>query len=366
MGYYIGMDGHKRYSEMAVMDEGGRIRERRKIVHTEGAIREFLSGFEAGTPVALETIGNWYWMVDEIEAAGCVPHLAHAMRAKVMMGHVDKSDKLDAHGLAKLERLGSLPTVWIPPGELRDQRELPRTRMALSQVRVGLKNRIHATLAKYNLKIDASDAFGKSGRQQMAQVMQRLPAETKRCVLEVLNVLDEVEAQLDRMEQRMLACLKEEAKLKLLISLPGVGRILAMVIDREVGEIERFPCVEKYAGYCGTVPRNSQSGGKRRQYGMRKPCNRYLKWVYIEAAETVVRMHHHPNWREKHVVRLYERLRGHTGHSKAVGAVARHLSEATFWMLKKDQPYQEPKVARGSGQSWGKRDFHMSSKKDEG
>ena len=103
---------------------------------------------------------DWYWIADEIEAAGCVPLLTHAAKAKVMMGNVNKTDKLDAKGLATLLRLGSLPTVWLPPGEVRDGRELPRTRMALTKMRTALKNRIHATLAKYNRKLEgASDIF---------------------------------------------------------------------------------------------------------------------------------------------------------------------------------------------------------------
>jgi len=65
---------------------------------------------------------------------------------------VNKTDKLDARGLNKLQRAGTLPEVWIPPGELRDVRELPRTRMVLVRERTKLKQRIHATLAKYGIQ----------------------------------------------------------------------------------------------------------------------------------------------------------------------------------------------------------------------
>jgi hypothetical protein len=67
--------------------------------------------------VAVETIGNWYWIVDEIEAAGCVPKLVHARKAKLMMGEINKTDRLDVRGLNRLQQAGTLPTVWIPPGE---------------------------------------------------------------------------------------------------------------------------------------------------------------------------------------------------------------------------------------------------------
>jgi len=126
--YKVGCDAHKHYSLFAVLDHQGRPVEQTRVNHEPGAIRAFLSRFPPGTPVALETVGNWYWIVDEIEQARCVPLLAHAQMAKRMMGHVHKRDKLDAEGLAILQHLGSLPTVWIAPAEIRDERELPRTR----------------------------------------------------------------------------------------------------------------------------------------------------------------------------------------------------------------------------------------------
>jgi len=143
--YKVGCDAHKRYSVFAVCDGKGKVLDRVRVNHERGAIQGFLSQFPSGTPVALETVGNWYWIVDEIEVAGCVALLAHAGKAKAMMGHTHKTDKLDAEGLATLLHNGTLPTVWIPPGDLRDERELPRTRMALSKVRTMLKNRMHST-----------------------------------------------------------------------------------------------------------------------------------------------------------------------------------------------------------------------------
>src|SRR5207302_9331779 len=90
------------------------------IAHERGALQRFLERCERGSPVAVETVGNWYWIVDEIEAAGCIPRLVHARKAKLMMGEVNTTDKLDVRGLNQLQRTGTLPTVWIPPGELRD------------------------------------------------------------------------------------------------------------------------------------------------------------------------------------------------------------------------------------------------------
>jgi transposase len=158
---YIAFDAHKHYTLASVARPDGQVLREERIEHERGALQEFLTRCEPGSPVAVETIGNWYWIVDEIEAAGCIPRLVHARKAKLMMGEINKTDRLDARGLNRLQRNGTLPTVWIPSGELRDQRDLPRTRMVLVRQRTQLKNRLHATLAKYALHdFEVSDVFG--------------------------------------------------------------------------------------------------------------------------------------------------------------------------------------------------------------
>ena len=136
--------------------------------HVPGAIGAFLAQIPEGTPVALETVGNWYWIVDEIACPGrsgqgrswLHPAFGSRRQAKVMMGNIHKTDKLDAQGLATLLYLGKLPSVWIPPAEVRDERELPRTRMTFAKHRTMVKNRIRSTLAKYALSLDTdSDIF---------------------------------------------------------------------------------------------------------------------------------------------------------------------------------------------------------------
>ena len=112
---YIAFGAHKHYTLASVVRPDGQLVREERIEHDRGSLREFLDRCERGSPVAVETIGNWYWIVDEIEAAGCVPKLVHARKAKLMMGAINKTDKLDVRGLNQLQRNGTLPTVWIPP-----------------------------------------------------------------------------------------------------------------------------------------------------------------------------------------------------------------------------------------------------------
>jgi transposase len=116
--------------------------------------------------------------------------------------------------------------------------------------------------------------------------------------------------------------------------------VLAVVIWLEIGDIGRFPSAAHLAAYAGTTPRVHASGGRIRYGQLRADNNRYLKWAFIEAASTIclhrqVRPH-------RHVSRLYARIQQRKGHPKAVGAVARHLAEASYWILTKREPYREP------------------------
>jgi transposase len=334
---YIAFDAHKRYTLASVArPDGGLVREQR-IPHERGALQQFLERCEPGSPVAVETIGNWDWIVDEIEAAGCVPKLVHARKAKLMMGEINKTDTLDARGLNRLQRAGTLPTVWIPPGELRDQRDLPRTRMVLVRPRTQLTNRIHATLAKYALHdVEVSDLFGVRGRALLRQRLDLLPPHTTRAGRKPGPSGARVRATDPGRVQ-------PTPVIQWLLTLPGVGLTLAVVIALEVGEVARFATAEKQAGYAGTPPRVHASGGKTRFGPARPDVNRYLKWAFVEAANAICLTRGRAPHR--HVSRRYERLARRKGHAKAIGAVARHLAEATYWILSKGECYREPKAS---------------------
>lgn len=342
---YIALDSHKRYSFASIQDLDGKIRLEARIEHHPGAIRELLCKRETGSPVAVETIGNWYWIISEIEEAGMIPKLVNARRAKMMLATVNKTDRLDARGMNLLQRSGTLPTVWIPPGQLRDQRELFRTRMVLTQQRTRMKNRIHATLAKYALRVeDSSDAFNKKGRRELELKIQGLPPHTRYSTERVLEQLDSIQEQITLFEERMKEVFAPSEELVFLMTLPGVGFILSAVILSEVGDIKRFPSAIHFASYSGTAPRVHASGGKVRLGQLRSDVNRYLKWAFIEAANSISVNRYRCS--QRHVNQLYERVRSRRGHQTAVGAVARHLAEATFWMLKKREEYREPTRAR--------------------
>lgn len=263
----------------------------------------------------------------------------------MMLASSNKTDKLDARGMNRLQRTGTLPTVWIPHSELRDTRELFRTRMVLSRQRVQLKNRIHATLAKYGLRIDnTSDIFNRKGRVAMEHALAKLPLQTRFSVEQLLDELDGVEEKISAFEHRIKEVFADSQDARLLRTIPGVGAILSVVIASEVGDVARFPSSAHLAAYAGTTPRVSASGGKYRHGRAPADTNHYLKWAYAEAANMLMMTRHRSTFH--HLNAVYERVRSRKGHSVAIGAVSRHLAEATWAILTKRQPYREPSQRR--------------------
>jgi len=182
------------------------------------------------------------------------------------------------------------------------------------------KNRMHSTLAKYALSLDTqSDIYAPKWRPQLMQLICSFPDETRRCMEQELELLDQVQEQIHRLEARILERVQVTPTIQLIQSVPGPAKILSIVIDREVGSIDRFPSPHHFASYSGLVPKVKASGGKTHYGKMIKAANNYLKWAFIEAANVIVRQQHHPSWRQKYVVALFERTRQRKGHAVAVG-----------------------------------------------
>jgi len=346
MEQFIGCDAHKKFSVFVAVNEKGQAGEALRVVHDRMLIREFLSRLPVHSAIAVEASRNYSWLVEEMERAGHRPKLCNPLEAKRRMGLTHKTDKLDARGLAILLRNGTLPEVWIPPSELRDQRELLRLRIFLVRLRTRVKNRIHGTLSRHNVQVPGADLFGAGARAELDTRLPELPIHSREAIEQELATLDFLETEVDAAEERLEAIMKVSAEVALLKTLPCVGNILSMVMMLEIGKVERFPTAAHLASYAGLVPRVHSSGGHTRMGQVCGNVNRNLKWAFVETANLIV-----VNQRRltgTHVVRLYQKLRRAKNHQKAAVAVARHLAEAAWWMLTKLEVYSEP---RGSQQA---------------
>ena len=344
MEQFIGCDAHKKFSVFVAVNEKGQAGEALRVAHDRQLYREFLARLPAHSTIAVEASGHYSWLVDEMERLGHHPKLCNPFEAKRRMGLTNKTDKLDAKGLAILLRNGTLPEVWIPPSELRDQRELLRLRLFLVRLRTRVKNRIHGTLARYNVQVPGADLFGVEARMQLCARLPELPMHSREAIEQELATLDFLEAQIESAEQRLEEIMIVSVEADLLKTLPCVGRILSMVLMLEIGRVDRFSAAAHLASYAGLVPRVHSSGGHTRMGQICGYVNRNLKWAFVEAGSLIVL-----NQRRlagTHVVRLYQRIKRSKNHQKAVVAVARHLAEAAWWVLTKQEVYREPQGSR--------------------
>jgi transposase len=350
---YIGCDAHARYSIFVSLREDGQWDAPVRVEHNELEMERFLKRLPAGSPVAIETSGNWYWLVQAIEEAGLEPRLAHATEAKKRMPGRHKTDHWDARGLALMLRNDTLPEVWIPPASLLDLRDLMRTRLATRQQGSELKCRILAALRRYGVReyADGKDLFAASRRAKLAVSIARLPQECRMATSEEWALLDQLEDHIEAMELRIRERIASLGWVRLLKTLPGVGTILGSTLYLEIGDVARFPDPAHLASYAGLVPTVHASGGKCWHGPTPRSSNHFLKWAFIEAANVIVTRQ--KTWADKHVVQLYQRLKTHKCHGKAATAVARHLAESSWWILSKKQGYREPALATMSSSKNG-------------
>ena len=168
MEQFIGCDAHKKFSLFVAMNEDGEYGRAIRVGHDREVFRAFLEDLPPGSQIALETSGSYYWLVDEMERAGHRPRLAHALTAKRRMeGRAQDRRAGCARFSDVVAQWNVARAVWIPPAELRDQREMLRLRMSLVRMKTQLKNRIHGVLLRYNLTVHATDLYGDRGREEL-------------------------------------------------------------------------------------------------------------------------------------------------------------------------------------------------------
>jgi len=123
----------------------------------------------------------------------------------------------------------------------------------------------------------------------------------------------------------------------LLLSMPGVGRVLALTIMMETGPIDRFVKVGNYVSYCRKVPAGRFSNDKRKGTSNRKNGNKYLSWAYSEAAELARRF-------DAEARTYYERKRRRTNAPIAYSALAHKLARAAFHIMRDEVPFMPEKA----------------------
>ena len=331
--YYVGLDLHKRYVTACVIDRDGAVVAREGRLGTSiEVLLAWLAPLGGKVAVALEATLYWAWLHDRLTTAGYDVTVAHPQQVKLICAARCKTDPVDALKLAELLRMDLLPAIWIPDAETRAQRKLLRGRAWLVRRRTQVKNRVHAYLAEENQRIEVTDLFGQAGREWLASV--ELPQPVRVQVELLLELVDLLDGQIARLDRRVRRAVKASPMAQQLESIPGVGPFAALLMAAEVGPLDRFPTSHHLASYAGLVASTRSSGDKTRHGSVGPAGSSWLKWILIEAVQTLKR-------RPGPVRGHYERLLRAKGKQKATVAAARKLCCYIYWMLKRRQSYAE-------------------------
>src|SRR5690348_17089818 len=251
MSVYVGIDVHRKRSQVAVVTGDGTVQLNKNVVNGSEPMLRLIGDLPPGTPVAFEAAYGWGWLVELLEDYGFGPHLVHPLRCKAIASARLKNDKVDAAILAQLLRADLLPEAWIAPPPVRQLRALLRHRASLVRLGTQLRNRIHAVAADHGYDRTGSYWTG-PGRGWLAEL--DLPAVPREIVTDCLAFIDALAPAIERLDGELRQHAKTDPRVKALTTLPGVGQFTALVMLAEIGDISRFASARKLASWAGLTP----------------------------------------------------------------------------------------------------------------
>jgi transposase len=337
MPLYGGIDLHANNSVVVLLNDQDQVIYQKRLPNHLPTILEPLNLHHGEIEGVVESTYNWYWLVDGLMEAGYRVHLANPAAIQQYNGLKYTDDHSDARWLAHLLRLGVLPTGYIYPKAERAVRDLLRKRAHL--VRQHTAN----VLSVQNIMVRNTGVrcSVKRLRELTKQELEGLLPEVDQvlAVTSSLAVLDCLSHQIKILEQTVQKRLKHTPSYEQLLTVDGIGPILAQTITLETGTIGRFPSVGHYASYCRCVNSSKISNGKRKGQGNVKNGNPYLGWAYMEAAQFALRFN--PS-----AQRFYQRKLAKSNNNVIVArkAVAHKLARACYYIMRDLVPFEAMKA----------------------
>ena len=327
--FYCGIDLHARTMYVCILSQDGEIVLHRNMPASPDALLKAIAPYRDNIVIAVECIFTWYWLADLCVQEGLPFVLGHALYMKAIHGGKAKNDKIDSQKIAVLLRGGMLPQAYVYPAEMRATRDLLRRRLHLTRKRAELLAHIQNTNSQYNLPEIGKKIAYKANRDGVAE---RFPDPAVHKSVEVdLALIDFYDQLLRDVELTIVQTAKQHNAQTLyrLQSVPGIGKILSLVLLYEIHDITRFPRVQDFVSYCRLVKCAKESAGKRYGTSGTKIGNAYLKWAFSEAA--VLFLRNNPAG-QKYLARLEKKH----GKGKALTVLAHKLARAVYYMLKRD------------------------------
>ena len=326
--FYCGIDLHARTMYVCILDQHGTILVHRNMKASPEMFLKAIAPYRADLVVCVECIFIWYWLADLCAQEGIPFVLGHALYMKAIHGGKAKNDKIDSQKIAALLRGGMLPEAYVYPAEMRATRDLLRRRTHLMRKRAELLAHVQNTNSQYNLPEIGKKITYKANRDGVAERFEDVAVQkTIEVDLALITYYDDL---LKDLELYILKTAKQHDAntLYLLQTIPGIGKILSLVLLYAIHDIRRFPRVQDFASYARLVICSKESAGKRLGTSGKKIGNAHLKWAFSEAATLFLRQN--PAGQK-----LLGRLEKKHDKGKALSILAHKLGRAVYHMLKR-------------------------------
>ncbi len=327
---YGGLDLHGDNVFCTLMDGARNIVFERRLSNEIELIRAALEPFRKRiVSLAVESTYNWYWLVDGLQALKYSVKLANPAKMQENIGLKCANDKTDARFIARQVVNGTLPEGYIYPAETRGVRDMLRRRMRLVQVRTGEWLSLEGLVARHTgremnvAELKDCDPGAVLSGQPHALIMAQAS----------FRHIGFLEQEIKTLEKSVMAELPDIPDYKRLMTVPGIGPVLARTILLETGPVARFKDAGNYASYCRAVRTEHTSNGKKKGDGNGKSGNKYLAWAYVEAANMAVR--YSPEiraWFQRKQARSAKRV-------IALKALANKLAKACYFMLRDETEF---------------------------
>jgi transposase len=317
---------------ICILDADGQVRVHRNGPATPEHFLATIAAYREDLVVAVECMFTWYWLADLCAREGIAFVLGHALYMKAIHGGKAKNDKIDAHTIAVLLRGGMLPMAYVYPREMRATRDLLRRRCHFMRKRAELLTHTQNTASQYLLPTFDKKIAYKANRTDVAE--RFADPEVRKSIETNLALLDQYDRLLTDLELHLTRTAKvhDVNAFYRLRSVPGIGKILALVLLYEIHDIHRFPRVQDFVSSCRLVKCAKQSDGKHYGYSGKKIGNAHLKWAFSEAAVLCLRGN-------PAAQRYVARLATKHGKAKALTILAHKLARAIYSMLRRGHAF---------------------------
>jgi transposase len=332
--YYIGLDVHKKTIAYCIKSAAG-TKVRHGVVAAERkALHQWLTELPGPWLGALEATIFTGWIYDFLKPHAVELKVAHPEMLKAITAAKKKNDRADAEKLADLLRVNLLPECTMMSTELRELRRILRYRNLVVRTATQMKNKMSGLLMEVGATYNKRSLHGRRYFKELLEKVEDVPDSVKELLLLSRGNLELFTA----IQKKLTATLREQPlireRVERLMSIAGVGEIMALTWVLEIGDPARFSNSRDAISYCGLCSAQKESAGKEQRGPISKKRNKHLQSKLIEAAKLA------PNWNPQ-LAALREKELKKGNRNRATLAVARKLVEYLLAVDRRGKPFEE-------------------------